>query len=114
VLLVSAPGGCDARCTQSLYATRQARTIQGRERDRVQRVWLVIDDTAPEPALLEQHPDLQVARLSREALAGLPGGADRIFLVDPLGNLVVAFPGEPDIGKVAKDIERLLRASRIG
>jgi hypothetical protein len=114
VLLVTAPGRCDAGCAQALYATRQARTIQGRERERVQRVWLVIDDTAPEPSLLEQHPDLQVARVSREALAGLPGGADRIFLVDPLGNLVLAFPGEPDIGKVAKDIERLLRASRIG
>jgi len=114
VLFVSAPGGCDARCAQSLYATRQARTIQGRERERVQRVWLLTDDVAPDPALLAQHPDLRVARVAREALAGLPAGPDRIYLVDPLGNLVLAFPGEPDIGKVAKDIERVLRASRIG
>ena len=72
VLLVSAPGGCDARCAQALYATRQARTIQGRERERVQRVWLVTDDAAPDAALLAQHPDLQVARVPRAVLAGLP------------------------------------------
>ena len=114
VLLVNAPGGCDARCSQALYATRQARTIQGRERERVQRVWLVTDDVVPDPALLAQHPDLQVARVAPSALAGLPAGVDRIYLVDPLGNLVLAFPGEPDIGKVAKDVEHVLRASRIG
>jgi cytochrome oxidase Cu insertion factor (SCO1/SenC/PrrC family) len=114
VLLVNAPGGCDARCAQALYATRQARTIQGRERERVQRLWLVTDDAAPNPALLAQHPDLHVARVSPSGVAGLPAGADRIYLIDPLGHLVLAFPGEPDIGKVAKDIERVLRASRIG
>ena len=113
-LIVNAPGGCDAACAQTLHATRQARTIQGREMERVQRVWLMTDDAAPEPSLLAQHPDLLVARVTREALQGLPSGADRIYLVDPLGNLVLAFPTDPDIRKVAKDIERLLRASRIG
>ena len=114
VLIVSAPGACDASCTQALHATRQARTIQGREKERVQRIWLVTDNATPDPALLAQHPDLQVAHMPREALAGLPGGMDRIYLVDPLGNLVLAFPVDPDIKKVAKDVERVLRASRIG
>jgi hypothetical protein len=82
--------------------------------ERVQRVWLVTDDAAPDPALLAQHPDLLVARVSREALAGLPAGADRIYVIDPLGNLVLAFPADPDIKRAAKDVERLLRASRIG
>ena len=113
-LIVGAPGACDATCTQALHATRQARTIQGREMERVQRVWLVTDDAAPDPALLVQHPDLLVARVSRDALAALAAGLDRIYLVDPLGNLVLAFPGDPDIKRVAKDIERVLRASRIG
>ena len=48
------------------------------------------------------------------ALANWPAGPQRIYLVDPLGNLVLAWPREPDIKKVGKDIERLLRASRIG
>jgi hypothetical protein len=113
-LIVSAHGGCDALCAQALHATRQARTIQGREMERVQRVWLVTDLSTPDPALLAQHPDLLVARVTREALAGLPAGAERIYVIDPLGNLVLAFPSDPDIKRAAKDIERLLRASRIG
>ena len=114
VLAAGAPGACDASCAGALHATRQARTIQGREMERVQRVWLVTDDAIPDPALLAQHPDLLVVRLPRSAAAALPAGADRIYLVDPLGNLVLAFPADPDIRKLAKDIERVLRASRIG
>jgi len=114
VLIVGGAGACNAPCAQSLHATRQARTIQGREMERVQRVWLVTDDAAPDPAVLAQHPHLLVARVSREALAGLPAGADRIYVIDPLGNLVLAFPADPDIKRAAKDVERLLRASRIG
>ena len=114
VLAAGAPGACDAACTGALHATRQARTIQGREMERVQRVWLVTDDDVPDPALLAQHPDLMVVHVPRSTAAALPAGADRIYLIDPLGNLVLAFPGDPDIRKVAKDIERVLKASRIG
>lgn len=114
VLASAAPGSCDAACQQSLYATRQARTIQGKEMERVQRAWLVTDDSVPDPALLLQHPDLQVVRVSRDSLAALPAAGERIYLIDPLGNLVLAFPRDPDIKRVAKDIERVLRASRIG
>jgi cytochrome oxidase Cu insertion factor (SCO1/SenC/PrrC family) len=114
VLAVGAQGACDASCVGALHATRQARTIQGREMERVQRVWLVTDDVVPDPALLAQHPDLMVAHVPRSAAATLPAGAERIYLIDPLGNLVLAFPADPDIRKVAKDIERVLKASRIG
>jgi len=114
VLAAGAPGACDASCAGALHATRQARTIQGREMERVQRVWLVTDDVVPDAALLAQHPDLLVVHVPRSAAAALPVGADRIYLIDPLGNLVLAFPAEPDIRKVAKDIERVLKASRIG
>jgi len=114
VLAAGAPGACDTSCTGALHATRQARTIQGREMERVQRVWLVTDDGVPDPALLAQHPDMLVVHVPRSTAAALPAGADRIYLIDPLGNLVLAFPADPDIRKVAKDIERVLKASRIG
>jgi hypothetical protein len=114
VLILSAPGKCDAPCPQALYATRQARTIQGREMDRVQRVWLVSDADAPDPAILAEHPDVEIARVARDALGSLPAGIGRLYLIDPLGNFVLAFPADPDIKRTAKDIERLLKASRIG
>ena len=114
VLAAGAPAPATRPARGALHATRQARTIQGREMERVQRVWLVTDDATPDPALLAQHPDLLVVHVPRSAAAALPAGADRIYLVDPLGNLVLAFPADPDIRKLAKDIERVLRASRIG
>lgn len=114
VLVAAAPGVCDAACVQALYATRQARTMQGREMERVVRVWLVTDDAKPAASLLAEHPDLAVARVAQGALAAWGAGADRIYLLDPLGNLVLAYPRDPDIKGAAKDLTRLLKASRIG
>jgi len=114
ILTIAAPAACDVRCTQALHATRQARVIQGRERERVQRVWLVTDLGTPEVALLADHPDLVAARVPMTAVAALPAGVERIYLIDPLGNLVLSYSREPDIKAAARDLQRLLRASRIG
>lgn len=114
VLALSAPSACDAGCVQALYATRQARTIQGREKERVVRVWFVTDDGPIDAALLAQHPELVVVRAEPAAWARMEVGADRILLLDPLQNRVLAFPRDPDIKAMAKDVTRLLKASRIG
>ncbi len=69
---------------------------------------------SPRPRCSPQHPGLVVVRVP-EAVAGrFPGGADALYLIDPLGNLVLRYPGDPDIKGVAKDLTRLLKASRIG
>ena len=114
IVLFAGGGACDAACTSALYASRQARTIQNAERERVQRLWLIPDASAPPPRVLDEHPDLAVARVGAGADAALPEGSDRIYLIDPLGNLVLAWPADPDIKAMAKDLTRLLRASRIG
>ena len=114
IVLFAGGGACDAVCTSALYASRQARTIQNAERERVQRLWLIPDAGAPPPDVLDEHPDLVVARVAAGAAAALPEGTDRIYLIDPLGNLVLVWPADPDIKAMAKDLTRLLRASRIG
>ncbi|HET8876069.1 MAG TPA: hypothetical protein VFO53_07055 [Casimicrobiaceae bacterium] len=76
------------------------------------RVWLVSGDPAPPAALLAEHPDLTAVRVA--APPALPRGAARIYLVDPLGNFVLAWPSKPDIKAMARDLGRLLRASSIG
>ena len=114
VLLAHGRGECDASCERRLYATRQARTMQGREQERVARAWLVVGDAAPPAALLAQHPGLVVIRVPEAVPARFPGGPDALYLIDPLGNLVLRYPDDPDIKGVAKDLTRLLKASRIG
>ena len=118
VVLMADDASCAARCEGKLYATRQARTIQGREQDRVVRVWLLAE-SAPAPAaeLTTQHPGMVIVRTDRgqwNVLPGPGGAPESVYVVDPLGNLVLRYPAEPDIRKLAKDLERLLRASRIG
>ena len=114
VMLVAAPGACDGACARRLYATRQARTMQGREQERVVRVWLVTDAAPPDAARLAEQPSLLVVRVDAAVAAALPGGPDRITLVDPLGNQVLAWPADPDIKGVARDVSRVLKASQIG
>jgi hypothetical protein len=117
VLLVADGASCDVRCERKLYATRQARTIQGREQERIVRLWLRPNGASPPPQeFLAQHPGMIVVGVDPRQWDSLPGRDPiaSIYLVDPLGNLVLRYPDDPDIRRLAKDLERLLRVSRIG
>lgn len=120
VMVVVAPGACPGDCAQRLYAIRQVRLAQGRDAERVERVWLVTDATRPAAALLAEHPGLQVWFAAPEQLgqrfpASAQGeGFARIYLVDPHGQLMMQFPIGADPGRIRKDLVRLLKISRIG
>jgi hypothetical protein len=120
VMLVVAPGTCDPGCRERLYEIRQVRLTAGKDRDRVARVWVVADDTAPDPALLAQHDGLVLMRTDVDALARqFPATpqtrvSDHIYLIDPLGNLMMRFPKDADPSRMKKDLAKLLRASRVG
>jgi len=117
ILLIPGDIACAAPCERALYATRQARTIQNREQERVVRVLLRPIGAAPLDATrLAQHPGLLSVRADPAQWVMLPesGDAGSIYLIDPLGNLVLRYPADPDIKRMAEDLERLLRASRIG
>lgn len=109
---------CDSRCRQELYNMRQVRTAQGKEMDRIERVWLLTDAGAPDAELLREYEGTHVARLDDSALeAALPADADRaahIYVVDPVGNVMLRYPENPDPKRMIKDFERLLKYSRIG
>lgn len=118
VLLIVTGADCGDDCHRALYATRQARTIQGREQDRIVRAWLR-PATAPPPSaeLGESQPGLVIANAAPAELVRLPlntGDAPTILLLDPRGNLVLRYGANPDIKRLAADLGRLLRASQIG
>ena len=120
LLLSGAGGDCDTRCEQNLYFQRQLRESLGREKERLDRVWLVDDDIPVRPALLPALAAATVLRVSPGALAQwLEPAADKrledhLYLVDPLGNLMMRFPADMDAeagAKAKRDLDRLLRAS---
>jgi cytochrome oxidase Cu insertion factor (SCO1/SenC/PrrC family) len=116
VLVVADAGGCDEFCRQKLVYIRQIRLAQGKETDRIERVWLLTDGTSPDAALLAQHAGLRVVRAAgAEALAHLPAtGApsDHIYVIDPLGHLMMRYPRDADPRRIVKDVARLLRHSK--
>jgi len=118
VLLIVTGADCTDACRRALYATRQARTIQGREQDRVVRAWLrPTGAAAPSAELRDSQPGLVIAGAPQTDLARMPldpGGAPTILLLDPRGNLVLRYGANPDIKRLAADLGRLLRASQIG
>ena len=111
---------CDAACEKRLFLQRQLREMVGRDRDRIDKVWFVVDDGQPRTALREATGGavpVQVLRVSRAALAAWlqpdAGRAleDHVYIVDPQGEWMMRMPPEPQPAKVKRDIERLLRAS---
>ena len=120
ILLKADAGACDQRCTDKLYYQRQLRLTQGKERDRIERVWLVTDDAPLSTALMKEYDGTRILRVDPKKLAAwLPVDAgtaveDHLFVIDPLGNLMMRFPKNPDYNKVKKDITKLLKASGIG
>lgn len=114
VLVTVGPAVCDATCRQKLVYMRQVRLAQSKESGRVQRVWLLTDSAAPDAALVAEHPGLKIVR-GKDIAAGLPAvstPADHIYVVDPLGNLMMRFPADPDPTRMLKDLSRLLRHSK--
>ena len=109
VLVSADASACGAACERKLYFMRQVRRAQGKNMDRVERLWVVTDAGKPRGALLAAIEGTHLAWVADAALH-----PDHIYLVDPLGNLMMRFPRDPDPAKVIKDLERLLRVSRFG
>jgi len=120
-LLITVGGGaCDADCQQRLYFQRQLRETLGKDKDRLDRVWLIQDDGAPSAAILPAVAQATVLRVQQQALQAwlVPAEGESVdahlYLVDPLGNLMLRFPARMDVAGAAKakrDLERVLRAS---
>jgi hypothetical protein len=120
-LLVSVgSGACDAECERHLYLQRQLREALGKDKDRIDRVWLVTDDAPVRDALKPALHDATVLRVDGAQLAQWLTPArgqqlqDHFYVVDPMGHWMMRFPPATDLASAAKarkDLERLMRAS---
>jgi len=121
------PADCPRRCADNLYKMRQVHTLQGKHQDRLQRVFIVTGSQGLErlQGTLAGYPDLKtvtgpqagIKELARQFVlpAGSPAaGLDRIYVVDPMGNLMMSYPADADPAGMRKDLARLLRVSQVG
>jgi cytochrome oxidase Cu insertion factor (SCO1/SenC/PrrC family) len=123
-LLYVGLGSCTEGCRTRLYDTRQVRLALDRDMNRVQRVFIADADCCDAQFLHEQHPDLITIRASaaEPLLALLPGQGSvnatpappRVYLIDPLGNLMMSYAADAKAKGILEDMKRLLRLSSIG
>jgi hypothetical protein len=120
LLLSTASATCDTACAHRLYLQRQLRETLGKEKDRVDWVWLVNDAAPVRPEMLPGLQQAVVVRVPSAVLdAWLPADTenavqDHLYVVDPMGNLMMRFPANltPETAlKAKRDLDRLLRAS---
>ncbi len=116
LLVTVAASACDERCGRNLVLMRQLRETLGREKERIDKVWLVVDANQPADDLLSAtgaEALLTTTQAVSKWLAPTAGRAleEHVYLVDPMGNWMMRAPVDPEPAKFKRDIERLLRAS---
>lgn len=118
-------GGCDARCRDTLVTMRQVRLALGEDMDRVQRIFLYSGSPGDREYFVNQHPGLIAVAVDGAGGRDLqavfhtvdaPGlsVSDRIYVVDPLGNLMMSHSASGAGKELLEDLERLLKLSHIG
>ena len=121
LLTVVQPADCPSACERQLYVQRQLREMLGKERERVDKLWLVPGDAQPNAKLIEalsqKGAEVTVLRVPRDRLEAwlkpAPGKAlaDHFYVVDPMGRWMLRAPGDPEPKKLKADLDKLLRAS---
>lgn len=120
LLLTVSTSNCDTACEERLYMQRQLREMLGRERDRVEKVWLIAHDHAIAPRLqqaLASTPAMHIFRVNPSQLSawlepqiGQPLD-QHLYVIDPMGHWMMRTPSLTQPEKFKRDLEKLLRAS---
>lgn len=127
-LIYIGSGQCDARCREALTLIRQSRLALGDEMSRVQRVFLSTGECCDRPYLEQEHAGLITLKAHGDSASGLlrefseavgaPSGqigqAGRIYIVDPLGNLMMSYAPTAAPRGLLEDLKKLLKLSHIG
>ncbi len=120
LMVVVGPSSCDAACEKRLFMQRQLREMLGRERERIDKVWLVTDAAPLAPALaaaVQAAPATTVLRADAAELARWLAPAsgrqlnDHLYIVDPMGEWMMRLPLDAEPARAKRDLDRLLRAA---
>ncbi|MDO8693833.1 MAG: hypothetical protein Q7J51_07015 [Sheuella sp.] len=126
-LLVAADGAaCPDSCARKLFILRNSHASQGKNVERLARVWFITDDAPVPEKVLEAYKGTTMVRVKPEQLqkylttVGVKAStasealAEPMWIIDPNGNLILQYPTDAEPEKVRKDISKLVYNSRIG
>ena len=126
VILKPVPAGCDDSCLKEVSNLRQIHRASGRQQFRI-RLALLLDESSPAgqaKSLLAIYPKFHLIRdpsgLLPEALAGIQqnlsgqaGPAKGVYMIDPLGNIMMYYEAGSDPNYIKQDLKRLLTWSKL-
>ena len=113
-------GACDGACRQALWVMRQTRLALNNDMTRVQRVFLVTAECCAGELLGREQAGLEILDAAGPAGAALlrefpsPGREQSLFVVDPLGNVMMSYDARRDPHGLLEDLKKLLNLSHIG
>ena len=113
-------GQCDDACRRSLYVMRQTRLSLNNEMARVDRVFLATSHCCTGDFLAHEHPGLLVFDAGEAAASSVLRAfpveqrEQSLFIVDPLGNLMMRYDVRQDPKGLLQDLKKLLSLSHIG
>ncbi|MDT8363882.1 MAG: hypothetical protein RQ714_04445 [Nitrosomonas sp.] len=114
-LLIVDSGECYQYCQDKLYLMRQIRLAMHVDKDRVARVWLINDNVTPDPSIVEEYEGTQlVLAKDKDLLSEFPytgNQQNHIYVIDPMGHLMMRYPENPDPKRMIDDLKRLLKLS---
>lgn len=109
-------GQCDSDCRHALFVMRQTRLALANDMDRVARAFLVTGNCCARD-VAAAYPGLTILETPQPAVLGafpLEDQARSLFIVDPLGNLMMRFDLSQDPKGLLQDLKKLLALSHIG
>jgi hypothetical protein len=124
-------GQCGDECRRALHVMRQSWLLLNKDMDRVRRVFLVTGGCCDREFLQREHTGLLLLDASsaeaaplltafvspqqrRSSFAVDSQSQHSLFVVDPLGNLVLSFDTRRNPKGLLADLRKLLRLSHIG
>jgi len=119
VFVIVDGGDCDKGCTDKLLMMRQQRTMTGKDRDQVERVWLIPDEAPLSIMLMREYEGTHFIRAPLQLLRDfleLPDAPDarlqdHIWVIDPRGNLMLRWPKNAEPNGVKRDVAQLLKVA---
>lgn len=127
LMVITSAGDCAEACMDRVYYARQMHATLAEDAPRLRRYLLRVGDPGLSPerqrVFREEYPSMGLARGRPEVIesamaeAGLEldfGSQPYVFLVDPVGNVMIMYDSGHGIEEIQEDIERLLEYSSLG
>ena len=125
-LMLAGNGTCEQDCQELLHTMRQVHVSMGRELQRVSRLFVADLAVQPIAEIKDLYPELKLASFEQHneasvfsTLMGMDDstgehGSWHVWLVDPLGNVLLRYDASHSGYDMIDDLKKLLKLSNIG